>query len=68
MLLPFPPVVSVPFLLIGVAVAISAIRTLNHPEASVIGGARHLGIVLAALGGVAGAIGLALRALLLFHG
>jgi hypothetical protein len=66
-IVPLHSAVTIPFLVIAIAVAVSAIRTLNHPEASVIGGVRHLGIVLAALGIVAGLIGLVLRVLLLLR-
>lgn len=66
--LPLPTVVVVPFAVIAIVVGVSAIRTLNHPEAKVIGGGRHLGIVLAALGIVGAVVGLAFRAFALFAG
>jgi hypothetical protein len=68
MLLPLPHAISIPFLAIAIAVAISAIRTLNHHEAAIIGGARHVGIVLAALGALAGVIGLVTRVIVLVRG
>jgi hypothetical protein len=67
-LMPLPTLVAAAFLLIAIAVAISAIRTLNHPEARVIGGLRHVGIVLAGMGVVVATIGLGLRLLLALRG
>jgi hypothetical protein len=61
---PLSTLVCVPFLLIAIAVAVSSIRTLNHPEARVIGGARHVGIVLAGIGVVVATIALCLRVFL----
>jgi hypothetical protein len=52
---------------IVLVVAVSAIRTLNHPEARVIGAIRHAGIVLAAVGGLAAIMGIALRVLFVFR-
>ena len=66
-LLPLPAVIILPLLVVAVVVGISAIRTLNHPEAKVIGGIRHGGIVMAAIGAVAAAIALASRTFLLLH-
>jgi hypothetical protein len=65
---PFSPYVVMPFLAVAILVAISAIRTLNHPEARVVGGQRHVGIVLAALGALAAAGGLILRIVWLLRG
>jgi hypothetical protein len=66
--LPFSPIFVLPFLVIAVLVGISAVRTLNHHEAHVIGGIRHLGIVAAVLGILAGLVGIALRVYVLVHG
>jgi hypothetical protein len=62
---PLSSAVVIPFELVVGVVAISAMRTLNHPEARVIGDVRHVGIVLAALALVAAGLGLALRIVLL---
>jgi hypothetical protein len=67
-LLPIPTLVAAAFLLVAIAVAISAIRTLNHPEARVIGGVRHLGIVLAGIGALVATIDLGLRVVLALRG
>jgi hypothetical protein len=60
-IVPLAPLVIIPFLVIAVLVGISSIRTLNHPEAHVIGALRHVGIVGAAIGALLGAVGTALR-------
>ena len=60
-----PSLVAIPFLIVALVVGISAARTLNHPEASVIGGARHFGIVLAILGALAAALSLTATAFVL---
>lgn len=65
LVLPFSPYVVIVFQVIALVVGISAIRTLNHHEARVIGGVRHLGIVLAALGSVAAVVGGVLRVLVI---
>ena len=66
-IVPFPSVVSIPFLVIAMLVAVSAIRSLNHPEAKVIGGVRHLGIVLAAIGAAVAFLAIATRVFLLIR-
>jgi hypothetical protein len=66
-LVPLSGVVVIPLLVIAVAVAVSAILTLNHPEASVIGGARHVGIVIATLGALAACGAIVLRVIVLLH-
>jgi hypothetical protein len=64
-LVPLSPIVVIPLLVIAIVVAISAILTLNHPEARVIGAVRHFGIVFAALGGLAALGSIILRVYLL---
>ena len=51
-LVPLSAVVVIPLLLVAIVVAISAIRTLSHADAAVIGGIRWVGVVLAAVGGL----------------
>ena len=64
-IVPLASVVSIPFLLIALAVAISAIRTLNHPDARVIGGIRHAAVAAAGVGIAVAIIGIAFRVFLL---
>lgn len=65
---PLAPLAIVPFLVIALIVGISAIRTLNHPEARVIGVIRHVAIVGAAIGSLLAAVGAALRVYALVRG
>ncbi|HEY8078804.1 MAG TPA: hypothetical protein VIF62_31950 [Labilithrix sp.] len=65
---PLAPIVVIVFLVVAILVGISAIVTLNHPEARVLGGVRHLGIVLGALGALLAAIGIVVRVIALVHG
>jgi hypothetical protein len=67
-IVPLASVVAIPFLVIALLVAISAIRTLNHPDARVIGGLRHVAIVTAGVGIAVALLGLAFRTWLLVHG
>ena len=62
---PFPALVVIPFLVIAVAVGISAALTLNHAEAHVLGGVRHVGIVLGSLGAAFALIGIVLHVIAL---
>ena len=64
---PLSALVVIPLLLIAIAVAVSAILTLNHPEASVIGAVRHVGIVIAALGLLAALGSIVLRVFVLLR-
>jgi hypothetical protein len=64
---PLASLVVIPVLVIAVIVAVSAIRTLNHPEARVLGGARHAGIVLAELGALGACVSIVLRVLVLLR-
>lgn len=65
---PLAPIVVIVFLAIAIIVAISAIVTLNHPEARVLGGVRHLGIVLGALGALFAILGIVVRVIALVRG
>jgi hypothetical protein len=65
---PLADLVKVPFLVVAIAVAVSALRTLNHPEARVIGGVRYLGVVLALLGAATAGLALVLTVLQLVRG
>lgn len=62
---PLASVVVIPFLLIALVVAISAIRTLNHPDARVIGGLRQVAIAAAGIGIGVAILGIAFRVFLL---
>ncbi len=64
-IVPLAPIVVIVFLVIAILVGISAIVTLNHPEARVLGGVRHLGIVMGALGALFAAIGIVVRVIAL---
>jgi hypothetical protein len=64
---PLSSIVVIPLLVIAIVVAISAILTLNHPEASVIGASRHVGIVIAALGMLAAFGAIVLRVVMLLR-
>ncbi len=62
---PLASVVVIPFLLIALVVSISAMRTLNHPDARVIGGVRHLAIAMAGVAIAVAVMGIAFRVFLL---
>ena len=64
-IIPLSSIVMIPFLLIAIAVAISAIRTLNHPDAHVIGALRHVAIAVAGIGIGVAILGIAFRVFLL---
>lgn len=64
-LVPLASIVSIVFLVVALAVAISAIRTLNHPDARVIGGLRHAAIAAAGVGIAVALVGIAFRVFLL---
>ncbi len=64
-IVPLASVVAIPFLVIALGVAISAIRTLNHPDARVIGAIRHVAIAAAGVGIAIALIGIAFRVFLL---
>jgi hypothetical protein len=58
--------VSIPFLVIALGVAISAMRTLNHPDAHVIGGIRHAAIAACGIAIAVAILGTAFRVFVLF--
>ncbi len=64
-IVPLASIVVIPLLVVALLVAISAIRTLNHPDAHVIGGLRHVAIVVAGIGIAVAIVGIAFRTWLL---
>ncbi len=62
---PLASTVVIPFLVVALVVAISAIRTLNHPDARVIGGLRHAAIAGAGLAIAVALLGIAFRVFLI---
>jgi hypothetical protein len=65
--MPLAPIVAIPFLFIALAVAISAIRTLIHPDAHVIGALRHVATAIAGVGIAVAILGIAFRVFMLVH-
>jgi hypothetical protein len=57
----------IPFYVIALIVGISATLTLNHPEARLIGGIRHVGIVIAVVGVVVAVLSLIGTGLLIYR-
>ena len=51
-----PAIIAIPFLVIALGVGISAVRTLLHQDAAVIGGLRWVGVVLALIATLSGAL------------
>lgn len=67
-IVPLASPVAIVFLLVALAVAISAIRTLVHPDARVIGVMRPLAIAGAGLAIAVALLGVAFRVLLIIRG
>ncbi len=64
-IIPLSAVVSIPFLGVALLVAISAISTLIHPDAHVIGATRHVATAVAGVGIAVALIGIAFRVFVL---
>ncbi|HEY1954457.1 MAG TPA: hypothetical protein VGH28_02575 [Polyangiaceae bacterium] len=64
---PLASIVAIVLLVIALGVAISAIRTLSHPDAAVIGGLRHVGTAAAAIAIGVALLGIAFRVFVLVH-
>ena len=64
-IVPLASLVTIPFFLIALAVAISTLRTSSHPDARVVGGTRHVAIAIAVVAIVMAILGLAFRVFLL---
>ena len=67
-LVPLAPIVVIVFLAIALLVGVSSIFTLNHAEARLLGGVRHLGIVMGALGALFALFGIVVRVIALVRG